>query len=125
MKSNYILFKSFSLLIALVLVSLSSCNKDCNTPSTVSINNRCDFSVALEVDIIGDSTYNSVLLSGESVTYHPYATRINVKAGKNFSLSLSRKEKFDAKNCKTHTLNLLQNDSAKLYRLDIDYSRTW
>jgi hypothetical protein len=125
MKINFIFLKTLTLLIALVLVSLSSCNKDCNSPSTVNINNRCDFSVALEVDIVGDSTYTSVLLSGESVTYHPGETRINVKAGKNFSLSLSRKEKFDAKNCKIHTLNLLQNDSATLYRLDIDYSRTW
>ena len=125
MKTNFIFLKTFSLLIALVFISLSSCNKDCNTPATVNINNHCDFSVALEVEIIGDSTYNSVLSSGESVTYHPHETRVNVKAGKNFSLSLSRKEKFDAKNCKKFTLDLLQNDSAKLYRLDIDYSRTW
>lgn len=125
MKTFSIFFKTSSLLLILFLVSLSSCNVDCDSPAKIFVNNYCDFSVALEVDIIGDSLYQSVLKPGESVTYQTGETRVNVKAGKNLSLSLSRKERFDAKNCKEFTLDLLQNDSATLYRLDIDYSRTW
>lgn len=112
-------------LLAMALVHFSSCNKDCDgTPPSVNITNYCDFIVSLEVDIIGDSLYSSHLNPGENEVFYPHETKVKIKAGKMTSLvSLSRTKNFEAKNCYHYTIDLIQNDSSTLHRLDLEFNR--
>ena len=113
------------MLLVICLFHFSSCQKDCDgTPPSVNVTNYCDFIVSLEVDIIGDSLYSSNLDPGENAVFYPGETKVKVKAGKMTSLvSLSRTKNFEAKNCKHYSLDLFQNDSSTLHRLDIEFTR--
>lgn len=111
--------------LSISLFHFSSCKKDCDgTPPSVNITNYCDFIVSLEVDIIGDSLYSSHLNSGENEVFYPHETKVKIKAGKMTSLvSLSRTKNFEAKNCYHYTIDLIQNDSSTLHRLDMEFNR--
>lgn len=124
---NYISKFYFTVLISLFVIQFSSCREDCDgTSPSINISNFCDFDVSLEVDIIGDSAYTSVLSSGENAVFFPHETKVKIKVGKASSLvSISRTKNFEAKNCKSYTIDVLQNDSSTLYRLDLDFSGRW
>ena len=113
------------LIMAISGLQFSACKKDCDgTPPSVNVTNYCDFDVSLEVDIIGDSMYSSILFPGENQVFYPHETKVKIKAGKRTSLvSLSRTKNFEAKNCKNYSVDLFQNDSSTLYRLDIEFTR--
>lgn len=122
-----LILKMCGLCILFILITLSSCRRDCaGTSPIVHISNYCDFDVDLEVDIIGDSNYVSILESGESINYHPGETKVKIKAGKYGSLvSLARRKSFETQNCKSYSVDFLQNDSSSLYRLNIEYDQFW
>jgi hypothetical protein len=116
-----------SILLLLVLLQFSSCRKDCDgSGPSLNITNRCDFEVSLEVDIIGGSANTYVLGTGENQVFFPHETKVKIKAKKKLSLtSLKRTKNFEAKNCKNYTIDLLQNDSNILYRLDLEFDQQW
>lgn len=122
-----LIFKAIAIGFLLTTAVFQSCERDCDgTGPSVNITNFCDFTVNLEVDIIGDSLYTIMLNSGENKVYFPHETKVKVKAGKASSIiSFSRTRNFEAKNCRSYNINLLQNDSSTLHRLDIEFIQEW
>ncbi len=121
------LIQILGILAVLLFIQFSACKEDCDgTGPSLNVTNYCDFDVSLEVDVIGDSLYTSILQSGDNQVFYPHETKVKIKAGKASSLiSLSRTKNFEAQNCKSYTVDLFQNDSSTLYRLNLEFDQHW